>query len=97
MSNLHTHEFREVARQKGRRVRYGCATCPKLGPWIRVIQPEAVDSFVEEGGNAGITSKHPPAGYDKMTVTDLRHLAKTRGHHGYSKMKKDELVTLLQG
>ena len=35
-------------------------------------------------------------GYDSMRVIDLKTLAKECGLRGYSKLRKDELITLLR-
>ena len=88
-STLHDHEFRNVGKRKGSRVRYKCSTCPKLGPWIRVNQPEAHTDSDKD------TSRPPKIDYESFGVTSLRIFAKERGLRGYSKMKKDDLVTLL--
>ena len=37
-----------------------------------------------------------PTGFTAMTVTELKHEAKKRGLSGYSKLRKDELIKLLQ-
>lgn len=93
-STLHDHEFRNVGKRKGSRVRYKCSTCPKLGPWIRVIQPDSI-TLVEVSAPDPENFRPPKIDYESFGVTSLRLFAKERGLRGYSKMKKDDLVTLL--
>ncbi|KAL5732137.1 hypothetical protein ACHQM5_004790 [Ranunculus cassubicifolius] len=44
-----------------------------------------------------VASEEIEAGFEKMKVSELKELAKSRGIKGYSKLKKGELINLLRG
>ncbi len=54
-----------------------------------------LDDFSEEVTEEVKESKEEKEDYSKMTVTELRKLAKDQGVAGYSTMKKDELISSL--
>lgn len=77
----HTHTFKNVGRRKGNRIRYQCDLCPRLGPWINTTAlPPRVD---------GVRN------FDGYQVAQLRAMARDQGLHGYSKMRKAELIEWL--
>jgi epoxyqueuosine reductase QueG len=71
----HQHVFEEVVRKKGNSVRYGCNSCPKIGPWIRFVEANTA----------------PDTKYEAMSLPELRAEAKKAGIVGYSKMRKDDI------
>lgn len=79
----HRHEF--VARMRGKKVRYQCADCARLGPWQKSDIPQSEGVSVPD-----------QIDWSSMKVAELRDHAKHNEVRGYSKMNKTELVTALQ-
>ena len=56
---------------------------------------ETKEEVVEEEKPKKATKKEEKVDYSKMTVAELKKIAKEKGISGYSTMKKDELVSSL--
>lgn len=50
----------------------------------------------ETGWQEGHEIETEQEGYEKMTVPELKEMAKNKGVEGYSNMKKDELINVLK-
>lgn len=85
---VHTHVFDTVARRKGKRVRYKCSGCQRIGPWA-YFNNEALIADVPE------TDEAETSELNNKTVNDLKLLAKQAGIKGYYKMSKQTLINEL--
>lgn len=90
---FHDHTFSKIVRERGSRVRYGCDSCPKIGPWIKIEKRrpkkiERIDTYGDEN--------QPEVDFSTYTLPVLREMAKTRGLVGYTKWNKATLVSRLQ-
>lgn len=60
-----------------------------------VLEPsETVEETVIEAENVEVTEE--VTNYNELTLKDLRAIAKKRGFIGYSEMKKEQLIELLE-
>lgn len=98
MTKPHEHTFTQIVRMRGpHKVRYRCDTCPKIGPWIKLIhKPDEVPESPVETRPEEPIDPQPEVHFSQYTVPVLKEMAKARGIVGFTKMRKDELVHALQ-
>ena len=62
---------------------------------VLVLEPsETVEETVIEAEDVEVTEE--VTNYNELTLKDLRAIAKKRGFIGYSEMKKEQLIELLE-
>ena len=92
-----THPSWQIVRERGSRRRYQCTTCFHIDPWVKTREVETGKTVYTRGvKDVSLPPIKHMFDYAYFNVTELRHMAKERGLTGYSKMKKDDLVDLLQ-
>lgn len=66
--------------------------CARCGEDFDDVMPEKVAAKEAEE-----LAANPPRALDDMSSAELRELASSMGHRGVSKVKKAELIALIQG
>jgi hypothetical protein len=101
-TKAHAHDFSNVVRLRGKKVRRQCA-CLKLDGWKNATQDELAKLHVKpvkvtivQPKPLGVVNSTPADDYDDHTAADLRGMCKDRGLHGYSGLTKAQLIDLLQ-
>lgn len=59
-----------------------------------VLEPSETEETVIEAEDVEVTEE--VTNYNELTLKDLRAIAKKRGFIGYSEMKKEQLIELLE-
>lgn len=70
-------------------------TNKKLNSLLEELCTDIIEEIVKEAEEKSEEETQPAVDYNSMTINELKDIAKSRNIKGYYRMKKDELVKVL--
>ena len=67
----------------------------KLDDLLEELCANIIDEIIKEAEEKSEEETQPAIDYNSMTINELKDIAKSRNIKGYYRMKKDELVKVL--
>lgn len=67
----------------------------KLNSLLEELCTDIIEEIVKEAEEKSEEETRPAVDYNSMTINELKDIAKSRNIKGYYRMKKDELVKVL--
>lgn len=67
----------------------------KLNSLLEELCTDIIEEIVKEAEEKSEEETQPAVDYNSMTINELKDIAKSRNIKGYYRMKKDELVKVL--
>ena len=67
----------------------------KLNSLLEELCSDIIEEIVKEAEEKSEEETQPAVDYNSMTINELKDIAKSRNIKGYYRMKKDELVKVL--